>query len=442
MKENDFDDIGKRLYNQEAEPPQDGFSKIRAALVTPATPTKTILIKNWWKPLVLLIPVVVYLTINDTELNQTLASTSLTNAVKAESSNQKETEGKALTKPSTVEARQINNVPKLAERVSLSRKEPVTTPEHAEITPIENEIVEEKKTVSIKTSQQSIPTEVKHETEGIKTPLIIALNPVTDSIQQDSLIKEELTTVDPLEKEVKTEETPEEKSKLSAPSWRLNASFAPQYITKNIKPVADDEVFLTSARKNSDTENIGFTAAIGIGRSVTRNLYLDANLSYTQIKQSINLSYTTGKVDTMLAIQQADQTVVLKPVYAYTNREIANTFGYAGLRLTGTYYFWTGERSRFNFSASAGAHYLVSAQAKERINGEWVELNSDNIEKLNYNLSVGAGYSMLFNKGWELQINPTLTYFMKNVKNEELPYSFNQQSVGLQLMLLKKLGTP
>lgn len=83
-----------------------------------------------------------------------------------------------------------------------------------------------------------------------------------------------------------------------------------------------------------------------------------------------------------------------------------------------------------------------SAQAKERINGEWVELNSDNIEKLNYNLSVGAGYSMLFNKGWELQINPTLTYFMKNVKNEELPYSFNQQSVGLQLMLLKKLGTP
>ena len=442
MKENDFDEIGKRLYNQEAEPPQDGFSKIRAALVTPATPTKTILIKNWWKPLVLLIPVVVYVTVNDTELNQTMASTSLTNAVKAESSNQKETEGATLTKSSTAEAKQTINAPEQQEPIRLPKKQYASTTEQAEIIPIENEIVEEKETVSIETSEQSIPTEVKYETEGIKTPLIIALNPVTDSIQQDSLIKEELTTVDPLEKEVKTEETPEEKSKLSAPSWRLNASFAPQHITKNIKPVADDEVFLTSARKNSDTENIGFTAAIGIGRSVTRNLYLDANLSYTQIKQAINLSYTTGKVDTMLAVQQADQTVVLKPVYAYTNREIANTFGYAGLRLTGTYYFWTGERSRFNFSASVGAHYLVSAQAKERINGEWVELNSDNIDKLNYNLSVGAGYSMLFNNGWELQINPTLTYFMKNVKNEELPYSFNQQSVGLQLMLLKKLGTP
>ncbi|WKZ60330.1 MAG: hypothetical protein QY309_02370 [Cyclobacteriaceae bacterium] len=442
MKENDFDEIGKRLYNQEAEPPQDGFSKIRAALVTPATPTKTILIKNWWKPLVLLIPVVVYLTVNDTELNQTMASTSLTNAVKAESSNQKETEGATLTKSSTAEEKQTINAPEQQEPIRLPKKQYASTTEQAEIIPIENEIVEEKETVSIETSEQSIPTEVKYETEGIKTPLIIALNPVADSIQQDSLIKEELTTVDPLEKEVKTEETPEEKSKLSAPSWRLNASFAPQHITKNIKPVADDEVFLTSARKNSDTENIGFTAAIGIGRSVTRNLYIDANLSYTQIKQSINLSYTTGKVDTMLAVQQADQTVVLKPVYAYTNREIANTFGYAGLRLTGTYYFWTGERSRFNFSASAGAHYLVSAQAKERINGEWVELNSDNIEKLNYNLSVGAGYSMLFNKGWELQINPTLSYFIKNVKNEELPYSYNQQSVGLQLMLLKKLGTP
>lgn len=441
MKENDFDDIGKRLYNQEAEPPQDGFSKIRAALVTPATPTKTILIKNWWKPLVLLIPVVVYLSVNDTELNQTMASTSLTNAVKAESSNQKETEGATITESTTAETKQTINAPEQREPIRLPNKQYASTTEQAEIIPIENEIVEEKKTVSIKTSQQSIPTEVKHETEGIKTPLIIALNPVADSIQQDSLLNE-LVTTDSLEKEVKTEETPEEKSKLSAPSWRLNASFAPQYITKNIKPVADDEVFLTSARKNSDTENIGFTAAIGIGRSVTRNLYLDANLSYTQIKQAINLSYTTGKVDTMLAVQQADQTVVLKPVYAYTNREIANTFGYAGLRLTGTYYFWTGERSRFNFSASAGAHYLVSAQAKERINGEWVELNSDNIDKLNYNLSVGAGYSMLFNKGWELQINPTLSYFIKNVKNEELPYSYNQQSVGLQLMLLKKLGTP
>ncbi|MBX2968455.1 MAG: hypothetical protein KF803_03715 [Cyclobacteriaceae bacterium] len=441
MKENDFDDIGKRLYNQEAEPPQDGFSKIRAALVTPATPTKTILIKNWWKPLVLLIPVAVYLTVNDTELNQNMASTSLTNAIKAESSNQKETEGTPLTKSTSAEIKQIKDVPAQAELVSLSRKQPVSTHEHAEINPNENKIIEEK-TVSIETSEQSIAAEVKHETEAIQAPYIVALNPVADSIQQDSLIKEELTTVDSLEKEVKTDETPAEKSNENARTWRLSASFAPQYITKNIKPIANDEVFLASARKNSDTENIGFSAAIGIGRSVTRNLYIDASLSYTQIKQAVNLSYTTGKVDTMLAVQQADQTVVLKPVYAYTNREIANTFGYAGLRLTGTYYFWTGERSRFNFSASAGAHYLVSAQAKERINGEWVKLNSDNIEKLNYNLSVGAGYSMLFNKGWELQINPTLTYFMKNVKNEELPYSYSQQSVGLQIMALKKLGTP
>lgn len=389
----------------------------------------------------LLIPVVVYLTVRDTGFNQAITSTSLTHAVKTEPSNQKEIEGTTITKSTTAEAKQINDVPAQAELVSLSRKEPVSIHEHAEIVPNENEIVEKKETASIEISEQTIQTEEERETEAIQAPFIVALNPVADSIQQDSLFNE-LVTTDSLEKEMKTEETLEEKSKLSAPSWRLNASFAPQYITKNIKPVADDEVFLTSARKNSDTENIGFTAAIGIGRSVTRNLYIDANLSYTQIKQSINLSYTTGKVDTMLAIQQADQTVVLKPVYAYTNREIANTFGYAGLRLTGTYYFWTGERSRFNFSASAGAHYLVSAQAKERINGEWVELNSDNIEKLNYNLSVGAGYSMLFNKGWELQINPTLTYFMKNVKNEELPYSFNQQSVGLQLMLLKKLGTP
>lgn len=442
MKENDFDDIGKRLYNQEAEPPQDGFSKIRATLVTPASPTKTILVKNWWKPLVVLIPVIVYLTVGDTEFNQTIASTSLMDAVKTKSTNQKETEGTAFTKTTTAEVNEISNVPEQPKQVSLNKKQATLPSEQPATIALENPTVEEIKTVITETSQPIVQTELNPETVSISTTTPIAAEPRIENTLQDSLMVDESAEADSLVKARETEETPREKSKMNSANWRVNASFAPQYITKNIKPIADDEVFLASATKNSNTENIGFSAALGIGRSVTAKLYLDANLSYTQIKQAINLSYTTGKVDTMLAVQQADQTIVLRPVYAYTNREIANTFGYAGLKLTGTYYFWSSERSRFNFSVAAGAHYLVSAQAKERIHGQWVELNPDNIEKLNYNVSVGAGYSLLFNKGWELQINPTLTYFMKNVKNENLPYSFNQQSVGLQLMLLKKLGTP
>jgi hypothetical protein len=442
MKENDFDDIGKRLYNQEAEPPQDGFSKIRATLVTPASPAKTILIKNWWKPLVVLIPVMVYVTVNNTELNPNMASTSLISAVKTESSNQKETEGTTFTKSTIAETKQTNDVRKQSYQVTQSKKQSLLSSAQSENNSVENRIIEKKETAPIETSEQSIQPETKPETELISSPFTIALKSVTENIQQDSLLKDELAAVDSLEKELETEKTSDEKSKVNHHTWRLSASFAPQYITKNIKPLADDEVFLARARKNSNTENIGFNAAVGIGRSITSKLYVDANLSYTQIKQGINLSYTTGKVDTLLAVQQADQTIVLKPVYQFTNREIANTFGYAGLRLTGTYYFWSRANSRFNFSASAGAHYLVSAQAKEKINGQWVELNPDSIDKLNYNVSVGAGYSMLFTKGWELQINPTLTYFVKNVKNEELPYSYNQQSVGLQVMLLKKLSTP
>src|SRR5690606_33064217 len=200
MKENDFDDIGKRLYKQEAEPPQDGFSKIRATLVPPATPTKTILMKNWWKPLVVLIPVVVYLTVNDTELNQNMSSTSLTNAVKAESSNQKETEGTTITKSTTAETKQTINAPKQQEPIRLSKKQYASTTKQAEIIPIEKEIVEEKKAVSIETSQQHIPTAVKHETEAIQASFIITQNPVADSIQQDSLLNE-LATADSLEKE-------------------------------------------------------------------------------------------------------------------------------------------------------------------------------------------------------------------------------------------------
>ncbi len=442
MKENDFEDIGKRLYIQEAEPPQDGFSKIRAALATSAGPTKSILIKNWWKPLVVLIPVTVYITINYTEHNQSMASNSLTSAVKPEPSIQKETEGTTFTKSTTAKANQINNVQERTALVSQSKKKTRSSTKQVDIKAAENKTTGNEEFTSIETSEQSTPTETNPETEPIPVLSAIALNPVAYNIHTDSLIKDELAALDSLEKELKTEITPDERSEVKHNPWRLSTSFAPQYITKNIKPITDDEVFLTSAKKNNRTENIGYSASVGIGKSVTPNFYLDANLSYTQIHQAINLSYTTGKVDTLIAVQQADQTIVLKPVYKFTTREITNTFGYAGLKLTGTYYFWQRARSRFNFSASAGTHYLVSAHVKEKVNGKWVELNPDSIDKLNYNVSVGAGYSMLFNKGWELQVNPTLTYFMKNVKNEELPYSYNQQSVGLQIMLLKKLGTP
>jgi hypothetical protein len=221
--------------------------------------------------------------------------------------------------------------------------------------------------------------------------------------------------------------------------WRLSFSFLPQYLTKSITPVATDEVLVTGAGRSDSPDRLGWGFAVGGGKAVSPNLYIDAQLSWMQINQDIAFSYATG-VDTLLTVQQPDQTYLVSPVYRVQSREITSRYTYGGLRLGGTYYFWTNRKRRFNLAASAGVHYLLSARVREKVNGEWVILNNDNLNTINYSLMAGAGYNLNLNRGWELLINPTYTYFLREVKNNELPYDLNQRSVGLNIMLSRTLG--
>ena len=67
MKEQDFDEIGKRLYELEAAPPDKGWKRIAGTLNT--LRGVSWLRKNWWKPFVLIIPAFLYFGYN--ELNGT-----------------------------------------------------------------------------------------------------------------------------------------------------------------------------------------------------------------------------------------------------------------------------------------------------------------------------------------------------------------------------------
>ena len=63
MKEQDFDEIGKRLYDLEAAPPNKGWNRIAVALNT--LRGVSWLRKNWWKPFVLIIPALLYFGYNE-----------------------------------------------------------------------------------------------------------------------------------------------------------------------------------------------------------------------------------------------------------------------------------------------------------------------------------------------------------------------------------------
>ena len=62
MKDREFDKMGKRLFDLEADPPKDGWKKIGSALSPKEQSGKIIqLRKHWWKPLIVIIPASLYI---------------------------------------------------------------------------------------------------------------------------------------------------------------------------------------------------------------------------------------------------------------------------------------------------------------------------------------------------------------------------------------------
>jgi hypothetical protein len=184
---------------------------------------------------------------------------------------------------------------------------------------------------------------------------------------------------------------------------------------------------------------MGFNLALGIGKQI-RNLYLDGHLTYTEVKQQTQFASSNGAVDTLIAVRLPDQQVTVSPVYKITDREISSRYSYGGIRLGATYYFWSGQRGRFNLTAAAGAHYLIRADVKEKIDQRWAKLSSKDLSKVNYSLMLGAGYNIKLQKGLELMINPALTFYLKDLKSGELPYHVREESFGVNFMLSKTLG--
>jgi hypothetical protein len=558
MKDKDFDDIGKRLYDMEAEPPKDGWKKIVGGVNnTPVVGKIIFLRKNWWKPLVLLIPLGVYLLLHGTdettskvppgsnsdtlalnskiESGKTTAELNQTNnpdltEKEEDSNNQQFTnhiadknhgktssedisapfgENKELNKSSKSDT-QITDasyakslIPIKAEKVvptelsqfsdslpssdsspdlennegestmsTLKKDANKTTSRH----PVENMVAikamdtekdlapgqnasgndgaDGKKGASVEAAKSSlypiaeIPVafssplhqnttqEVKGK-ENINNERKVIEKP----IDADSIKFKELTTDTTVLVSTDIQKENEDNESASS-SWRMTFALTPQYTTETIKPIANDEVLMIdmSSKNGFYQEQIGLGIALGFGRAISPDFYLDAHLTYHQVKQEVSYSFSTGEVDTLLALQQPDGSIRVSPVYDMHDANITSQYSYGGVRISGTYYFWSRPKRRFNITAGAGIDQLLSSSLEENIDGESIPKNGDYLKNPNYNFVIGAGYNIRFRRGWELMINPTMTYYLLKEKSEDSLYNFNQRSYGLNFMLSKTIS--
>lgn len=438
MKEKDLYEIGNRLYDHEVDPPTDGWKKIAGVIQTPKTASKvTWFGRKLWIPLVLIVPVAFFFFAQEREARPPLNTASFAVDPPEEQPSREQTE-----EPVTDDKFKDNTPFKYPARRQVSGFAQTESegPVEAQLSP--NDI-----------GGPSIAPE-SSDTDGVST----IIRPVAENIAQtkqaevlasaakhvqsaDSpyLRAGEEKTQDEDADEVPVIETKEE---TSLGVWRINFSITPSYVARSVKPVADDEVFVTKIGNNDGTlaQRIGVGFAIGVGKAITKDLYVDAHVTFSHSKQNTFFSYSTGRVDTVLAVQQPDETIRLTPVYAEHHREMKNNYTYGGVRIATTYYFLSQPHGRYNLLVAAGVNYLLSADVQERFDGQWIDLANKNLHKFNYTFTVGAGYTLDLHEQWALMINPVLTYNIRQVKNGDLPYRLDQRPFGLNIMLSRRLG--
>lgn len=478
MNDKDFDEIGKRLHDLEADPPKEGWSKIGAAINVSTPPGGKLiwLKKHGWKPLVLLIPVFTYLALNDDKSTSALrvassvsevttpdtqgelsASDNLTPTTGGEqkSVTGKESDGSIVEKTEQVEkARQGENARQgETNRLSYDNTTPgnVSGEDHnreKSLTAADNQESGKSETQAFIVSREESTNDTPVEDNPAVTSTLtlseenrtVIAEPEMDSSL--AVITKDTMAIKPVET-LQTQEEKKSEEKPAARSFRISFAFTPQYIQNNIRPDANDEVYVNNigGGKNSISGNVHPGFSLGAGMEVTRNLFVDAHLTHSRMEKNVFYSYATGRIDTLLAVQQSDQSIRIIPVYEEESREIRNRFSFVGLRLGATYYFWETPRRRFNFSAAFGVNYLASSSLAERTSkGGWRRVGGSPVNKTAYSLMVGAGYNLRFGTAWELLINPTLMVNLNDLQTQGVPYSFNQQSMGLNLMISRYLG--
>ncbi len=324
MKEKDFDDIGKRLYDQEADPPKDGMKKIHSMLHGAEKSGKVISIgKNWWKALLLVAPLVMYwiyteLHVDQPHLASSVKDSGLSEAIDQTIKESQETETEIKGIQSTDGTNQSdlkNSVGKELNPLTNSSK------------PYDNYFAQ--KTISSDYQESQIQREIhkNFSTDGntldgisIKdsTALQTNIDPVKDdeqqvfmasqdesnsigkqdSSQQAGLIavsenkpsKASSISSDSIDQviapEINSNKNLQDKSDTKVPNrdtttrtqktpWRINASFTPHYLTQPVQPDTNDEVLVTDINNTNKSYRFGYGVGIGIGKEVTRDFYLD-----------------------------------------------------------------------------------------------------------------------------------------------------------------------
>jgi hypothetical protein len=232
----------------------------------------------------------------------------------------------------------------------------------------------------------------------------------------------------------------------SVKEWTMGVFFSPRYAFRVVTPASSDDIYITGLNqaKPSGADRMGYEAGVSLSKTVGRNLYLETSLAFMQLKENLSYNYTSGVIDTLLRTVSPDgKQVDVKAVYITANRQLISSYAYGGWRMGATYYFWQNQHRRFNFTLNGGVNLLVKGQTREIIDGQesktiYFPSKENILEQTNYNLQVGAGYSVRVMQKYELMLMPTLNYFLGSTFKTREPFGLKPYSLGIHIQLKRR----
>ncbi len=468
LNDRNLNEIGKRMHDLEAEPPTQGWNKISADLKR--GPMKEGFIKsNWWKPLILIIPIAVYTGVyHFGEAPQILL-------MKADiSSRTADPNDETTTPPARTEPGAINDIDETPDR-DISHSIPALVkqyqPEDGDnnssetrnsrtVAPAakQSRNMDRVNVLNLSNETLNIQQENAHQqlqlastaapinsngrdsdsnsmhpsgtqiTSGSIEGNMSAINDEGDSLTNENIINSDSGV-----------KIPSNDNNTGAPreTWRLFADFNPDYALRAVRPEHGDEILITKIESGRSLQRIGFNFSIGASKAIRKNLYADFQLGFNQLKENFTYRYTAGRVDTM--ITEIDHTGLVRviPVYAEYSAAIRSTLSYGSVKAGATWFFWERGRRRFNLSAAGGFNYLMHANVEKKNAGTWEKVDSDNLEKKMLSLTLSGGYNIMLGRGWEVQLNPSVTYFKGSGSTFQQFLNLNQRSYGAKLTVSK-----
>ncbi|MGK7390474.1 MAG: hypothetical protein ACNS60_08985 [Candidatus Cyclobacteriaceae bacterium M2_1C_046] len=439
LNDKDIDQIGKRLYDLETDPPMDGWKKINRDLHPSDDVAGGFFNKHGWKGLLVLLPIVFYLlwttqkTIPATEQNLT----EVQQVIKYNTINEKN-----VTPPLAKETELVNQVvTTVSENLQLKKYASVEDhgPNNSQISQTGYTSETRAKTINDKPAGSLVMD--TSENEDLNYPLMIGEKNIITAVIDSTVFDAPSILIATIETDsiLLNLNQDEEKHNQKQP-WNIYVSFTPQYIFKSSKPVTDDEIYVTEIYNNESSrpQQVGFNITAGVSKEVIKDVLIEGNLSVYKSENNTSYSYINGSLDTLIKSYRAEGIIEATPVYNIYEGEFTYKSTFSSLRIGASWFLFDNGKRKFNLSGYGSANFMLSHEFQEKINGQWIVREDPEINKTNFSFIVGAGYNVNIGSEFKFMIMPTFTYNF-NLMEGQQPVYMRQHAYGIQLRLTKSL---